>query len=159
MTTVVDQLRAWQAMGGPELWTKAWDHTVLLVEGPLDGRSITVDGGVIAEGAAGLALAFYLLAAQHGVAPAEVTDEQVQALYADDVTADERQVNWERRLAVLGHDLADTGDPVVHVWRIISHNHQTPPGSYDDTLDFSMTRWGRGYTAGMVKLRGIGISL
>jgi hypothetical protein len=45
-------------------------------------------------------------------------------------------------------------DPVAVLWRIISWNHRTPPGNYDDTEEFSMTWWGPGYAAGMEKLRG-----
>ncbi|MEU6184166.1 hypothetical protein [Streptomyces coeruleorubidus] len=154
MTTVVDQLREWQAMGGPDLWTRAWDHTVRVVEGPLNGYSITIDGVIIAEGAAGLAVALYVLAAENGVEPTAVTDEQVRALYADGVTGDERQAHWEERLSALGH----ANDPVVRVWRIVSHNYADPDGG--DDFDFSMTRWGRGYTDGMARLRSrFGISL
>ncbi|WP_019061591.1 hypothetical protein [Streptomyces prunicolor] len=158
MTTVVDQLRKWQAMGGPDLWTQAWDHTVRVVEGPLNGYSIIIDGVIIAEGAAGLAVALYVLAAENGIESTAVTDEQVQALYAGDLKGDERQAQWEERLAALGHDLTDTNDPVVRVWRIVSYNY-AQHGDGDD-FDFSMTRWGRGYTDGMNRLRSrFGITL
>ncbi|MFD3996082.1 hypothetical protein [Streptomyces sp. NPDC058583] len=69
------------------------------------------------------------------------------------MTGDERQAAWEQRLAALGHDLTDTSDPVVSMWKVVSHNHRTPEGKYDDTLDSSMTRWGPGYTNGMDRLR------
>ncbi|MGW6393079.1 hypothetical protein ACWFR1_21800 [Streptomyces sp. NPDC055103] len=153
MSTVVDRLREWQTAGGPDLWSGAWDRAIGVVEGPLAGYRIMLDGVVIAEGAAGLATALYILSAEHGVDPGQVTDEQVQALYGGDMTGDERQAAWEQRLEALGHDLADTSDPVVSMWKVISRNHRTPEGNYDDTFDSSMTRWGPGYTNGMDRLR------
>lgn len=45
------------------------------------------------------------------------------------------------------------GWPLASEWREIALDHRTQEGSYDDTFDFSMTRWGPGYTAGMHKLR------
>ena len=153
MTTVVDQLRQWQGWGGPDLWDQAWDRAAAVVEGPLNGYSIIIDGVVLAEGAAGLATALYLASAEHGIEPRHVTEEQIQALYGGDLSGDERAAQWEARLAALGHNLDDTSDPVVRVWRIISYAHKSPEGNYDDSFDFSMTRWGRGYTDGMHKLR------
>ncbi|MFD3996083.1 hypothetical protein [Streptomyces sp. NPDC058583] len=82
MSTVVDRLREWQTAGGPDLWSRAWDRAIDAVEGPLAGYRIMLDGVVIAEGAAGLATALYILSAEHGIDPGHVTDEQVQALYA-----------------------------------------------------------------------------
>ncbi|MFE4263299.1 hypothetical protein [Streptomyces sp. NPDC056883] len=153
MATVVEQLRKWQAEGGPDLWVRAWERTVRVVEGPLGGYDLMLDGVVIAEGAAGLNTALYLLAAERGVAPEAVTGEQVEELYAVGATTEERRVAWENRLTALGHQLTDAGDPVVRLWREIAEDHRTPEGSYDDTFDFSMTRWGPGYTVGMHKLR------
>jgi len=54
-------------MGGPDLWT--WDITVRMVEGLLNGYSLIVDGVVITEGAAEIASALYLLAAEHSDEP------------------------------------------------------------------------------------------
>lgn len=153
MTTVVEQLRTWQAKGGPDFWMRAWDRTVQAVEGPLNGYGLMLDGVVVAEGAAGLTTAVYLLAAEHGVEPEEVTGEQVEGLYAVGTTSEERRAAWEERLVALGHDLSNTVDPVVHLWSVIAHNHRTPPGNYDDTFDSSLTRWGPGYIVGMDKLR------
>ncbi|MFG2141880.1 hypothetical protein [Streptomyces sp. NPDC048650] len=154
MRTVVDQLRKWQAMGGPALWVQAWDRTLRMVEGPLNGYAIVVDGVVVAEGAAGLATAYYVLAAERGVEPDAVTREEVEALYAAGVSVEERRVAWEEHLTAIGHDISDGGDPVVRLWSEIAHNHRTPEGNYDDTFDSSMTRWGPGYLAGLEKLRG-----
>lgn len=153
MSTVIEQLRRWQAGGGPDLWVRAWERTVRVVEGPLGGFDLQLDGIVIAEGAAGLTTALYLLAAEHGIDPEAVTGEQVEALYDESLTTEERRVAWEDRLTALGHQLTDVGDPVVRLWRVIARDHRTPGGSYDDTFDFSMTRWGPGYTDGMYKLR------
>ncbi|NBE51999.1 hypothetical protein [Streptomyces boluensis] len=154
MTTVVDRLRGWQGWGGPDLWDQAWERAVAVVEGPLSGHSIIIDGVVLAEGAAGLATALYLVSADLGVEPSRVTEEQIQALYGGDMPDEERTALWEARLTALGHVLDDTSDPVIRVWNVISHFHKTPGGDYDDTVDAaSMTRWGCGYTAGMRKLR------
>lgn len=154
MSTVVDRLREWQrAGGGPDLWYRAWDRAIDAVEEPLDGYDVMLDGVIVAEGAAGLATALYILSAEYGAEPGQVTDEQVRALYDSDLTGDERQAAWEQRLAALGHDVTDTSDPVISMWKIISRDHRTPAGNYDDAFDYSLTRWGRGYTEGMNKLR------
>lgn len=161
MTTVVDRLREWQAAGGPDLWLRAWDRAIDAVEGPLNGYDITLDGVIMAEGAAGLATALYILSAEHGVEPNQVTDEQVQKMIdGGDMNGDERQTAWEQRLTALGHDLTDTSDPVAQVWKKAAHNYNTPGAAWDDAFDASMTRWGRGYTDGMHRLRErFGISL
>ncbi|QKW06927.1 hypothetical protein HUT18_11515 [Streptomyces sp. NA04227] len=160
MSTVVDRLRTWQAAGGPDLWQRSWDRAISVVEGPLAGYEIRLDGVVIAEGAAGLATALYILSAEHGIDPDQVVDEQVRELYDGEMAGEERQALWERRLAALGHDLTDTCDPVVQVWTIITHTYTTPGAAWDDAFDASMTRWGRGYTDGMTRLRTrFGISL
>lgn len=160
VTTVVDQLRMWQATGGPALWNRAWDRTLRVVAVPLADYAIVLDGVVVAEGAAGLTTAFYVLAAEAGVEPEAVTAQHVEALYGAGTTAEERRAAWEVRLTALGHDLTDTSDPVVFLWSQIAHDHRTPPGDYDDTLDYTLTRWGPGYTTGMDQLRSrFGITL
>ncbi|MGP9017580.1 hypothetical protein ACT1U9_04115 [Streptomyces sp. BR1] len=156
MTTVLDQLRAWRNRGGPELWKAAWTRSFEIVEEPLGDYGVVIDGVVIAEGAAGLTTALYVLAGEHGVRPQEVTGAQIEALYSIGATVEERRQEWEGRLIALGHDLTDGTDPVVALWWIIAADHrdQTPPDPFDDRfLDASFTRWGPGFLEGMKMLR------
>ncbi|MFJ9893455.1 hypothetical protein ACIQPR_08985 [Streptomyces sp. NPDC091280] len=112
---IIDQLRQWQADGGPETWCAAWTRAIAVTEEIWTGRDITWDGMQLAEGTAALATGIYLIAARDGLGVDEVTRDQVKAL------APPRSVMrpwdivqmWEQRLTELGHDLQDPADPVA----------------------------------------------
>ncbi|MFE0059950.1 hypothetical protein [Streptomyces sp. NPDC059003] len=149
-------MRDWQAKGGPRLWLEAWEQVIGLVEDPFQARDIANEGVLIAEGAAGLATALYLLAAEQNLPPEQVAWGMADELYGPGVHAQERTAHWQARLTAAGHGLADTSDPVVAVWRIISRFHHPSDDHYGSTF----RRWGPGYIAGAEMLHHlIGIPL
>lgn len=156
MTTVMEQLRDWQAEGGPELWREAWDFTLALGEVPWAGMEMIVDKPVLADGAAALTVIVYITAAEQGIRPSDVRRAHVDAFRraaADGAaTYAEQQARWERRLTALGHDLHDPTDPVAAMWRRISIDYRPRDGAGDAVREDSFTRWGPGFVAGLDKV-------
>ncbi|MEV0446124.1 hypothetical protein AB0I84_32845 [Streptomyces spectabilis] len=147
LTTIVEQLADWQAKGGPPLWERAWDRAIGAVEDAFPARDTTNEGMLIAEGAAGLATALYLRAAEENFDSDDVAWGQLDELFGPGLRAQERTAHWEERLTAVGHDLADSSDPVVSVWKVISLFHR-PLDGRADAYGTSFARWGPGYIAG-----------
>lgn len=79
MTTIIEQLQAWKAEGGPALWSEAWDRTIELGRTPWADKEMNIDGPVLADGAAALTIILYTSAATDQMHPREVTRAHVDA--------------------------------------------------------------------------------
>ncbi|NEB01905.1 hypothetical protein [Streptomyces sp. SID13726] len=140
-TLIIEQLRQWQAAGGPQTWCAAWDRAIAVTEPVWTGRDITWDGMQLAEGTAALATGIYLVAAQDGLAVGEVTSEQIEDLMAPQRPWDIVRM-WEQRLQLLGHDLEDPTDPVSVCWQRLRHDDTPPPIVQNWDYGHSEFRWG-----------------
>jgi hypothetical protein len=123
---VRDQLHAWRDEGGPEAWQASWDRTLELVGVSLGGYVMGQEGR-FAEAAAALTTAFYIEAVTNGVAPAEVSAEQVVELAALHLDPREVPALWEARLRDLGHDPENAADPVARLWQRLRIDHTPEP--------------------------------
>ncbi|MFJ1756457.1 hypothetical protein [Kitasatospora sp. NPDC088134] len=115
-----------------------------LVEGPIGDYDMMIDGIIVFEGCAGLAVALYLLGSERGVDPADVSGEWITAFYTLP------SAEWTRRLETAGHG---PGERITGLWKTISTEHRasTDQGLYED-FDVTFGRWGAGYSEGMKKL-------
>ncbi|MFJ2781583.1 hypothetical protein [Kitasatospora sp. NPDC087315] len=161
MTTMLEERsRLWQGEGGPQVWRAAWDRARDLLAPAWPDTFFRFDcdpeRGPLADGAAGLATALYLIAAETGTAPADVhrdqVDELARPLPAE--TVPEIPLRWEARLRALGHDLGSVTDPVVVRWRILRTDNspqQNGPDFLGDgpDADDSLHRWGPGVVEGL----------
>ncbi|MFI9323133.1 hypothetical protein ACIGXI_25590 [Kitasatospora aureofaciens] len=105
--------------------------------------------GQIADGAAGLATAFYLLADGCGPQVPHVRRPQVEELTRPGPGENDGDVvqRWEERLQALGHDPDAEGDPVSKRWRIL----RTDFGEEDDltVIGAVLIRQGYGLLEGL----------
>ncbi|GGP40528.1 hypothetical protein [Streptomyces abikoensis] len=150
MPLILDQLREWQDEGGPAAWQASWERTIELV-GPLwEGRGTNVDGVLLAEGAAALTIALYVIAKTEGISPAQVTRAQVEELRGDPGSRFSKGgEEWERRLRAAGHDPDDSDDPVAIQWQRLRVDHRPPDGAPDEVWADTFTRWGPGFIQGL----------
>lgn len=149
---VRDQLNVWRNEGGPEMWQKSWDRTISLVDGPMGGY--LMGEGVMAEGAAALTTALYVIARTRTLDPAYVTGEQVLALAAYGSDPRDVTARWEAHLRALGHDPdSPEEDPVAALWRRLRIDHtpaQPPllPGPRTGPAVTDGMRWITGFLPG-----------
>lgn len=103
--------------------------------------------GLLADGAAGLATALYIVAREQGIQPADVHRPAVEELIErKDAEYDSGiPLRWEARLQYLGHDLDSTDDAVAVRWRILRTLHNPPEYDCED----SMARCGPGVLEGL----------
>lgn len=153
MTLVIEQLRQWQAQDGPHQWQAAWQRAVELLSPLWPEVTMVGEGPVLADGGAALATAFYLLASEQGIAPAEVSRPQVRALIdrAPGQTDSALLGRWEERLRALGHDLDDAGDPVTVRWQQLRTDNSPP----EDASDSLHVEHGSEYRCGPGALEGL----
>lgn len=166
MKTIIEQLEEWKAEGGPALWTAAWDRTIELGRKPWAGKGMNIDGPVLADGAAALTIIFYVTAVTERILPREVTRAHVDAF--SEAVASRGEITkaqpgiedyllgaegyWVERLTAVGHDVADQNDPVAVRWQQISIRYKPPHGSPDEVWEDMFTRWGPGYSSGLLKV-------
>ncbi|MFE2412360.1 hypothetical protein ACFXDE_28830 [Kitasatospora sp. NPDC059408] len=152
MTLLLDVLldRRNEAEAGPPGWQPAWDRALDLLAPHLRGWTMTVDGPILADGTAALALALYLLSHQTGQDPAAVTRAQVEELLDRHGGTDyDVAPRWEKMLRAAGHALEDPSDPVSACWRQLRVDN-SPPEDANEEHDFdSFRRWGPGYIEGL----------
>lgn len=152
MTILEERSQQWQGKGGPQAWVAAWERTRTLL-GPVWPDSV-FDGEhepdtVLADAAAGLATALYLVSRERGIPVSDVRRTDIEQLTHPEGTEriDEVPLRWESRLRRLGHDLEDTSDPVVARWRILRIDRPEP--RHDADYGCSFTRQGPGVLEGM----------
>ncbi|MFE2727040.1 hypothetical protein [Kitasatospora sp. NPDC059327] len=153
MTLLLDDLRDRQrrAVGGPPEWGQAWDRVLELTSAPWQGREMIWDSPVLADGAATLALALYLIATDTGTAPATVTRAQVEALLAvpPDGTVLDVTARWDALVSAAGHDPRNPGDPVSICWQGLQTDHSLPADAPDWMVMDGPRRWGIAYQEGL----------
>ncbi|MFF2080637.1 hypothetical protein ACFVXG_38465 [Kitasatospora sp. NPDC058162] len=150
MTLLLDILeeRRNEAEAGPPGWQPAWDRALDLLAPHLQGWTMTIDGPILADGAAALALALYLLSTGQG--PAAVTRGQVEGLL-DRCGGTDYDIapRWEEMLRAAGHDPEDRADPVSACWRQLRVDN-SPPKFASEENDFdSFRRWGPAFIEGL----------
>ncbi|CAM5580815.1 FAD-dependent monooxygenase (plasmid) [Streptomyces viridifaciens] len=124
----------WQGHAGPQGWQAAWTRTRDLLAPVVGDDRFGMEGdpfrGKIADGAAGLATAFYLLADGCGPQVPHVRRAQVEELMRPGPGQSDGDVvqRWEELLQALGHDPDADNDPVSKRWRIL----RTDYGQEDD---------------------------
>ncbi|MDO0936548.1 hypothetical protein QQY66_34375 [Streptomyces sp. DG2A-72] len=125
---VLDQLHEWQQEDGPAVWQAAWARTLELVQ-PAFTRYLMCEG-VLADGAAALTIALYVIAREEDIAPADVLSPQIRELAETRPGETPYDVvpRWEERLRALGHD-PDQDGPVARLWRRLRTDHTSPPGA------------------------------
>ncbi|WBP92035.1 hypothetical protein [Kitasatospora cathayae] len=150
MTLLLDVLldRRNEAEAGPSGWQPAWDRALDLLAPHLRGWTMTVDGPILADGAAALALALYLLSTGQG--PAAVTRGQVEDLLDRRGGTDyDIAPRWEEMLRTAGHDPEDQADPVSTCWRQLRVDNSPPEDASEEHDLDSFRRWGPGYIEGL----------
>ncbi|MFI9650751.1 hypothetical protein ACIHAA_31365 [Streptomyces sp. NPDC052040] len=153
MTILEERSWVWQGTGGPRAWQAAWDRTrELLVPLVPDNRfsfESDPERGEMADGAAGLATALYLLAEGRDTEIADVRGEQIEALVRRGPGETEGDVvlRWESRLRALGHDPEADGDPVSERWRILRTDYGREDGL--DAIQEMLIRQGYGLLVGL----------
>lgn len=146
--TIIDRTRAWQGVGGPDHWDRAWDRVRdLLAARPSHFGDNDSDQSQ-EDGTAALATALYIVAMDEGTDPAAVPRRAVESLRArrdgeSDLAVLQR---WEAHLVNLGHDVEDSSDPVSARWQRlrIDYDEQRHADLY---WDDSLARHGFAFTA------------
>jgi hypothetical protein len=137
----------WRGLGGPDQWQQAWERTITEL-GPV--RAARQEDrydpyqGRWTEGAAGLALAYYLLAVTLRVPVEAVAIDEVRALAVlpDTGSAWPAVARFDALLDRAGHRLDAPDDPVAACWRNLRVDcSPTPPYSEWEEVDWA-TRWG-----------------
>ncbi|MFB7270712.1 hypothetical protein [Streptomyces sp. NPDC056244] len=149
MTTITEQLHRWKDEGGPGLWRAAWGRTISIVDGPWDGKDMTITGPILADGAAAMTTVFYILSSEQGTHPDQIGRAQVEEFH-DRARESGSQVDyWESRLTALGHDLHHPLDPVSVTWQRLRFDYKPSADSPDDVWEDTFTRWGPGFIQGL----------
>ncbi|MFF4534118.1 hypothetical protein ACFY1P_33215 [Streptomyces sp. NPDC001407] len=151
MTLILDQLREWQGTDGPAEWQAAWDRARALLHPIWEGRDMTWDGVILADGGAALATALYIIARETNANPSQITRDQVEELKQRQPGETDGDIppRWESRLRALGHDLDDTADPVVVRWRALRVDNSPPIDAPDAVYEDSTHRWGPAFLEGI----------
>lgn len=146
------QVARWRGTGGPTEWERAWDRALNETTPVYAQEHEGNDDHVfrlarLAEGTAGLALAYYLLASTSGTPVEEVSTGSVRMLAAlPPDTEDLRPAigRIDALVARAGHDLDDPRDPVTACWRDLRKDCSPPAyGIYNDlALAIGPWRWG-----------------
>ncbi|GAA2773490.1 hypothetical protein GCM10010440_75200 [Kitasatospora cinereorecta] len=124
----------WQGSAGPQGWEAAWERTRILLGPAVADDRFRMEGdpyrGKIADGAAGLTTAFYILADGCGPQVPHVRRVHVEELMRPRPGESDGDVvqRWEERLQALGHNPDTDDDPVSERWRIL----RTDFGEEDD---------------------------
>lgn len=160
MAMIMDDVRRWreEASPGPQAWQAAWERVITLVD-PL-WRDHTRPGSDTTESdaAAALAVAFYIIAAEHDIPVGQVTRADVEQLADCPIPIfpgypgypTQLPERWAARLTALGHDLEADDDPVAVCWRRLRVDHPEPPEAFIDAGDTSLHRVGPVVTAGIL---------
>ncbi|QNE74492.1 hypothetical protein [Streptomyces finlayi] len=140
----LDELVTQAEREGNPLWAAAWRQTRTVLA-PVFGDEkftppwSTMDvGSDYVEAAGALAVSLYLLARERSVAPADISEQDLDEL-ADSAPGAGRLRTYERirtRLVALGHALDDADDPVTVRWRALDYVHEEP--AYGDLDDSSL---------------------
>ncbi|MFJ4676968.1 hypothetical protein [Kitasatospora sp. NPDC088783] len=137
----------WRGTGGPSDWDQAWDRAVAYLApayAQQDPQLLDPDRGRWAEGAAGLALAWYLLAATSATPVAQVPVDDVRALAVPDpgtASAESTVARIDVLFERAGHHL-DDADPVAACWRDLRAD-LSPAQPLPETVQSDWTmRWG-----------------
>lgn len=147
--TVLGAVDHWRGTGGPASWSEAWERAL---DELISVRTAHGDDDPLgpyrrrwAEGAAGLALTYYLLASTTAAPVACVVTAEVRALAP---VLDNAHGAWEAvvRLDALferaGHRLDASADPVAACWRKLRADCSPVP-PYSDFVEADWTtRWG-----------------
>ncbi|MER7766822.1 hypothetical protein [Kitasatospora sp. NPDC096140] len=153
MTILEERSWRWQGAGGPAGWEAAWVRTRELLVPVVPDKRFAFQSdphrGEIADGAAGLATAFYLLTDGSAAAVADVRRDQVEELLRPGAGETDGDVvrRWEERLRALGHEPETGADPVCERWRVL----RTDFGWEDDltVIGEVLVRQGYGLLAGL----------
>lgn len=151
MSIFADRSQRWQGDGGPPEWVAAWDRTRALLAPHWPDRQFAYDrdpdSSTIADGAAGLATALYLVAREQSIPVSEVHRPDIEDLAHP--KPGERRADiprrWEARLHALGHDLESSTDPVSARWQILRIDWPEPY----HLEDYGLTRQGPGVLDGL----------
>ncbi|MFF2080639.1 hypothetical protein ACFVXG_38475 [Kitasatospora sp. NPDC058162] len=163
MTLLIDDMAARRdaAAAGPPGWFEAWDRSVALLS-PHWRRDMPYGATwywanpVLADGCAGLALAFYLITRESKRPVDTVTLTEVMALIkGPGLTWGNIPGRWEDALRGLGHDPENSLDPVSACWQELRVNNTPPPDAPDEFHMDITRRWGPRFLEGLNKvLRG-----
>jgi hypothetical protein len=152
---VIEHLEARRGSGGSPAYVAAWERALHVVDGLLEpirekerfsNRAEVEEAMILVDGGMALAVAFYTIARENGIAVSEVSRqplehlvhwEQVQAMrneqqWSDLITSGrlvpERRImdDWERRLAALGHTMTEPADPIAPVWHHLRKDYGPP---------------------------------
>jgi len=145
---LLGHLDHWRGTGGPDRWQRAWVRTIAELAPVRAAQSALPYYGPYpeqwTEGAAGLALSYYLLAVTR--------DQPVEAVSTDEVRtlaelAPETNSAWPAVARVdalfvqAGHHLDAADDPVAACWRELRRDC-SPTGIPDDLQHDWSFRWG-----------------
>ncbi|WP_367132833.1 MULTISPECIES: 2'-5' RNA ligase family protein [Streptomyces] len=151
----LEELCQQAAREGSELWRDAWERASAVVSPGLGHEEISVggpyrSGGQYVDGAAALAIAFYLLARERGAAVSAISRQQVEDLAwpykGTEITTPPMGKRWTGLLEVAGHRTDDPDDPVMVRWRALSCEHPEPD---PDNPDASTYRVGHAGETGL----------
>ncbi|MFJ9846342.1 hypothetical protein ACIRYZ_39060 [Kitasatospora sp. NPDC101155] len=170
MTLLLDDMAARRdaAAEGPHGWYEAWDRSVALLSpgwrrGMPYGATWYWDNIVRADGCAGLAMAFYLIAREDN-RPVDAVDisEVVALIHGPGLNWGNIPGRWENSMRRLGHDPEDSADPVSACWQELRLDNTPPPDAPDEVHMDITRRWGPRFLEGLnLVLRGpsdLGIS-
>ncbi|WP_180685862.1 hypothetical protein [Streptomyces gossypiisoli] len=135
LTTLDERSREWQGEGGSVEWALAWDRTRDLIGTRLNYFSEQDTDGSTADGVAGLATALYITAREQRIDPSAVSRQAVDDLIRRREGETDLDIarRWETHLENLGHDIADSSDPVSSRWRVLRVNHDPDDRFWEDT--------------------------
>ncbi|WP_030462543.1 hypothetical protein [Kitasatospora sp. NRRL B-11411] len=155
-TLLLERTARWRGTSGPDGWADAWERalTELTPYAQLGGEEGDYLPKRWTEGAAGLALAYYLLAADSDTPVAEVLADDVRALATADPDTRSTQPVVARIDGLVeraGHRLDDVSDPVAACWLDLREDcSPTAYGVYDDmALATGPWRWGHDKAASL----------
>ncbi|MFC9228331.1 hypothetical protein ACFTZI_05075 [Streptomyces decoyicus] len=118
MTTIIEQSRTWQGLGGRAEWSQAWERTRELIGLRPDRFSDHDSDGTQEDGISALATALYITAREQRIEAAAVPRQAIDDLMdrRPGETVLDIVRRWEAHLENLGHDVDCTTDPVSARW-------------------------------------------